>query len=157
MTNISTAFDAIKDRMEALFPSASGWYQMANPYEAEQNTLATHSKGWGIGLGPGVNTNRNLSCKLSIQRSITVTFLLRRYANELDIDPKETAEKEILESQYILIHDFEKTPALNNSSTGITRFVYAGDNGIENVFAGNEAFIKLVTTYELEYFEHLEP
>lgn len=157
MSNISTAFDEIKLRMEALFPYASGWYQMANPYQVEQNTLATHDKGWGIALGPGSNTNRNLSCKLSINRTITVTFLRRRYANEMDIVPKETAEKQILEDQYILIKDFEKAPALNNSTSGITRFQYDSDGGIENVFEGNEAFIKLATTYNLEYFEHLEP
>lgn len=157
MSNISTAFDAIKTRMQALFPEAQGWVQMANPYEPEQNTLAVHNKGWGIALGPGVNTNRNLSCKLSVQRQVIVTFLRRRYANELDIEPKETAEKAILEDQFVLIKDFEKTPALNNSTSGITRFQFASDAGIENVFAGEEAFIKLVTTYELEYFEHLEP
>jgi len=157
MSNISTAFDQIKLRMQTLFPSGDGWVQMANPYEPEQNTLAVMNKGWGIALGPGTNTNRNLSCKLSVQRSISVTIMRRRYANELDIDPKETAEKALLEDQYILIKDFEKTPALNNSTSGITRFQFASDAGIENVFAGEEAFIKLVTTYELEYFEHLEP
>lgn len=157
MSNISTAFDQIKLRMQTLFPEASGWVQMANPYEPEQNTLAVMNKGWGIALGPGTNTNRNLSCKLSVQRSISVTIMRRRYANELDIDPKETAEKALLEDQYILIKDFEKAPALNNSTSGITRFQFASDAGIENVFAGEEAFIKLVTTYELEYFEHLEP
>lgn len=157
MSNISTAFDEIKLRMQTLFPSGDGWIQMANPYEPEQNTLAVMNKGWGIALGPGTNTNRNLSCKLSVQRSISVTIMRRRYANELDIDPKETAEKAILEDQYILIKDFEKAPALNNSTSGITRFQFASDAGIENVFAGEEAFIKLVTTYELEYFEHLEP
>ncbi|RTL05189.1 hypothetical protein EKK58_08555 [Candidatus Dependentiae bacterium] len=155
MTNISTAFDAIKTLLATLYPQADGWIQLTDPYNIEGNSLSMHNKGWGVALGPGVNTNRQLECRLSVQRTISITLTGRRYANELHTENKEVAEKELLEAQFLLIQALEKEPQLNNSSSGITRFRYASDSGIENVIAGNDAFIKIVSDFELEYFEQL--
>lgn len=121
MSNITTAFDQMKLLMQTLFPESSGYYQLTNPYDVEENTITMHEKGWGIALGAGVNTNRELSCRLSLQRDISFVLTRRRYANELDTDSKESAEKSILEDQYLLIRELEKYPSLNNSTSGITR------------------------------------
>lgn len=157
MSNISTAFDAIKAKMQTLFTEVNGYYQLANPYDVEENTTPMHEKGWGVALGAGANTNRELSCRLSVQRSISIILTRRRYANELDITPKEDAEKAILEDQYNLIKAMENEFALNNNVSGVTRCVFASDGGIESVLAESDAFIKLVSVFELEYFENLQP
>lgn len=157
MSNISTAFDAIKAKMQTLFTEVNGYYQLANPYDVEENTITMHEKGWGVALGAGANTNRELSCRLSVQRSISIILTRRRYANELDITPKEDAEKALLEDQYTLIKAMENEFALNNNVSGITRFTFSSDGGIESVLAESDAFIKLVSVFELEYFENLQP
>lgn len=157
MSNITTAFDAIKAKMLVLFPEVSGYYQLTNPYDVEENTITMHEKGWGVALGPGTNTNRQLSCRLSVQRDITIVLTRRRYANELDTPSKESAEKSILEDQYTLIKALEKDPTINSSVSGIARFVFASDGGIETILAESDAFIKLVTVFNMEYFENLEP
>lgn len=156
MSNISTAFDAIKDLMEATFTDVAGYYQLSNPYDIEENTIAALEKGWGVGLGPAVNTNRELSCRLSLQRAISITLTRRRYANELDTESKETAEKDLLEDHHTLIKELEKYPQINNSTSGIARFRYTGDGGIESTIVDNDAFIKITTSFDLEYFENLE-
>lgn len=154
MSNITTGFDAIKARLEALFTSGAGYYQLSNPYDVDENTTSALQKGWGIAIGSASNTNRQLSCNLSLQRTMTIVLTRRRYANELDTVPKETAEKQLLEDQYILIKDLEKAIALNSAVSGLTRFQYTSDGGIESVIEG-DAFIKLVTDFEMEYFEDL--
>lgn len=152
MSNISTAFDAIKTKMGTLFPSH---IQLSNPYDIEENTTASLELGWGVALGPGTNSNRNLSCNMSIQRTITMTLTRRRYANELDTESKESAEKSLLEDHYTLIKAMEKEGTLNSTVSGIARFFYASDNGIEVIVAESDSYIKLSTVFELEYFEDL--
>ena len=152
MSNISTAFVALKAKMGTLFPSH---IQLSNPYNIEENTALSLSLGWGVALGPGRNSNRNFSCNMSIQRTITITLTRRRYAKELDTDSKETAEKDLLEDHYILIKAMESETTLNSTVSGIARFYYSSDGGIEVVVAESESYIKLSTEFELEYFEDL--
>lgn len=154
-TNISTAFDAIKAKLATLYPPGSGYYQLTNPYNIEENTDSAKELGWGIALGHGANTKRNLSNQMSLQRTIRIILTRRRYANELDTDSKESAEKSLLEDQFLLIRSLELEPAINNATSGITRFVYVGDDGIESVLADNDSYIKLSSEFELEYFESL--
>lgn len=151
-SNISTAFDAIKTKMGTLFPSH---IQLSNPYDIEENTIAALELGWGVALGPGTNSNRNLSCNMSIQRTITITITRRRYANELDTESKESAEKSLLEDHYTLIKALEKENTLNSTTSGIARFVYLSDAGIEVVDTTSDSYIKISTEFELEYFEDL--
>lgn len=155
MTNISTAFAEIKTMMGTLFTENNGYYQLTNPYDIEENTETMHEKGWGVALGPGTNTNRQLCNRLSINRTIVITLTRRRFANELDTESKESAEKSILEDQFTLIQNIELYPSLNNSVSGITKFVYVSDGGIEAALPNSDAYIKLASTFEMEYFESL--
>ena len=154
MSNISTAYDAIKSRMVALFPSA---IQLVNPYDVEENSDPALKLGWGIAFGSGSNSRRELSCRLSVERTMTIVFTRARYRSEFSILQQETNEKLLFEDQYTLIKDLEKTPMINNAVSGITVFTFESDGGVESVVSDSDAYIKLVSEFTLEYFENLEP
>lgn len=157
MTNISTAFDTIKTVMGTLFPLASDYIQLSNPYEIEENTTAALEKGWGIAFGPGNNLSLEISCRLSMQRNIAITLTRRRFANQLDTEAKEDAEKLLLEDQFTLIKYVETNAALDSATSGIAGITFSSDNGIESVAADGDVYIKLTSVFELKYFENLEP
>jgi hypothetical protein len=151
MSNISDAFDAIKTLLETTFPTHK---QLSNPYEVPENTTAALMKGWGLALGPGTNTNRNLSCHLSVGRTISIPITRTRHGSSLITAKNETNEKLLLEDQYLLIKAMEKDPTVNDNET-ITKMIFVGDDGIESVLSDNDHFITIVSRFELEYFEDL--
>jgi hypothetical protein len=153
MSNISTAYDAIKSKMDALFPSSSGYIQLVNPYDIEENTDSALRLGWGISFGSATNTRR----ELSIERTINITFTRARFRSEFNTSQQETNEKLLFEDQYLLIKDLEKEPTINNAVSGIAKFSFDSDGGVESVTGESDAYIKLVTVFSLEYFENLYP
>lgn len=157
MSNITTAFDAIKSKMQTLYPTASGYSQLTNPYNIQDNPTLALMKGWGVALNSGTNSQRELSCRLSIQRTITVMFTRLSQGNELLTANKETNTKALFEDQFTLIKELEKETSLNNNVSGITRFVYQSDEGIGFVETDTESIFTLATTFLLEYFENLNP
>ena len=157
MSNISTAYDAIKTKLDTLFPSSSGYIQLVNPYDIDENTDSALRIGWGIAFGSATNTRRELSCRLSIERTITITFTRARFRSEFNTSQQETNEKLLFEDQYLLIKDLENEPMINNATSGITKFTYESDGGVESVTGESDAYIKLSTVFSLEYFENLQP
>lgn len=157
MSNISTAFAAIKALLGTLYATSSGYIQLTNPYDIAENTTASLEKGWGVAFGAGTNTHRELGCRLSVERKMTVTLTRRRFANELDTAQKEDAEKNIFEDQFLLIKNLENEPTINNAISGITKFAFESDGGIESVYDDTDTYIKLVSVFQLEYFENLQP
>ena len=157
MSNISTAYGAIKTKMEALFPIGSGYIQLVNPYDIDENTDSALKLGWGIALNSGTNTRRELSCRLSLERTITITFTRARYRSEFNTSQQETNEKLLFEDQYLLIKDLENEPMINNATSGIVKFTFESDGGVESVTGESDAYIKLSSIFSLEYFENLQP
>lgn len=152
MSNISDAFDAIKTLVETTLPDHK---QLTNPYDIGENTTDSLLQGWGLALNAGLNTQRELSCRLSLQRTISIPIARARHGSSLDTLKKETNEKLLLEDQFLIVKALEKDPTVNDNAT-ITRFVFTGDGGIETVYADSDAYIVLISNFELEYFENLE-
>ena len=151
MSNISSSYDAIVTRLGVLFPNH---LRMHNPYNPELNPESVLNKGYGIQMLSGVNTERNLSCLLSISRTIVIVLTRNYFSKELDTLTKASVEKTLLEDQFILIKDLEKDSTVNASSY-ITTFKYSSDSGIQSVFTDKNSFIKIETNFSLEYFEDL--
>lgn len=148
MSVITTAFDDIETRLDGLFSSTHR--RLVNPYQPELNDTKALNRGWGFFIGPGTNTNRKLGCKLSIQREVTVLHTIINRGTERDITIRETAEKLLLEDQFLAIKNFEQNPVVNND---VPKFVYSADNGIEYIFTEQTNFIMIRSTFIMEYFE----
>lgn len=155
MSNISTALDAIKAKLETIFPENQGYIQITNPYNLADNADQMRDKGWGVAVGAGSDTNRNLGCKLSIARSITVVLCRMSEGLELNTVNKEGATKALLEDHFTLVKEITNDVTLQNATSGITKFVYNNDGGIEFVENAGERFFVINSVFDLEYFESL--
>lgn len=155
MTNISTAFAAMKTVLGTLFPDVSGYFQLTNPYDIEENPDGALMQGWGLAMGPGQNTQRLMSCNLSLSRTFSVTLTRARFGGDSVTENKEEAELLLFEDQFLLIRELENDVTLNNNVSGITRIVFLSDAGIEDVVTDNDHYVKLTSAFQMEYFEKL--
>ena len=154
-SNITTAFDAIKTKMNTTFPLGSGYYQITNPYLLSDNTESSKAKGWGIAVKSGLNTRKQISCYLTMSRNIDIVLVRMSNGSDLLTSNKELATKALLEDQFTLIQSLEQEPTLNNATSNIIKFEYDSDTGIEFIESGMESFFVINTTFSLEYFETL--
>lgn len=147
MSNFSDLYDAIVTRVETVFPNHT---RLPNPYKIEENNEAFLRQGWGLSMTSGTNSNRQLSCSISIQRSFTISLVRKFYAVESNVDNKVTVEKQLIEDQLLLIKDL-----CDNSSLDATNSLvdFESDDGIEYVYGDKDNFLVLNSTFRVEYFD----
>lgn len=148
-TTITDALDQIETELVALL---TGYTRLPFPSVIEANTEGSLRLGFAIDVGPGVNTKELASCKMVIERDVSVILTRQVYAGSLDVDTKYDAVKNILEDHLIVVKHFEQNPQLGGI---VTVFDYDSDNGVEPVFADKENFIKIELNFKLKYFEDL--
>lgn len=147
MSNFSNLYDAIVTRIETVLPSHT---RFPNPYKIDENAEPLLRQGWGIALLSATNTNRELSCRISIRRTFEISITRKFYSVEGNVDNKESVEKQLIEDQILLIRDFCNNTDLPNS-LGIVD--YASDGGVEYVYNEKDSFLVLKSSFECEYFE----
>ena len=148
-TKITTLYNNMVTRIEALFPNK---HRLTNPYAVELNGHIFLKDGWGLAVSSGENTNRQLSCTMSINRTMIVTLTNELLATELDPVTKAVMEKTLLEDHFTLIKDFEKDTTINSSSF---RTSFLSDSGIQFVVSEDKPFIYIQAIFETEYMEDL--
>lgn len=151
MSIISTGFDAIVSRVETVLGgTAAGYTRLANPYAPEDNPELKLRKGWGVALKEGQNTNRQVNCKFSVNRTLEVV-LTRLYTDwEENAVAHSSLEKLLLEDQYKIINDLEQDVTVNGT-TMYTR--WESDSGIEFLSGETGRFLMLRTQFSMEYLE----
>jgi hypothetical protein len=153
MSLISSAFDAMIARLEVVLDAqANGYTRIPNPYNLEDNTELKLKKGYGIGFLSATNTNRQVNCKFSVNRTMEVTLTRLYTGSEENASSKSNLEKLLLEDQYKIIKDFEQDITINGQ-TMYTR--WESDSGIEFVAGATGRFYALKTQFSLEYLENL--
>jgi hypothetical protein len=151
MSLISSAFDAMVARVETVLDASTNNYtRLPNPYIIEDNTELKLKKGYGIALLSGTNTNRQVNCKFSVNRTMEVILTRLYTGNEENAVTKASLEKLLFEDQYKIIKDFEQDITINGQ-TMYTR--WESDNGIEFVTGTTGRFYVLKTQFALEYLE----
>jgi hypothetical protein len=150
MSKITDAFDALQNKIKAVLPAH---IQIPNPYKPEENNEQQLTKGWGLRIGGGENTQRALNCQMSIRRSFILVLTRKVRANEMNIGGKESAHKQIFEDQALVIKALESDPSLG--MTSIANAIFTDDNGLEYVFTDKDNFVKLESTVQVEYFENI--
>lgn len=150
-TTISNIYDELYLLLPALFPSKKALADSYNIYNNDEFFLAD---GFGIYVGPASNTRREVACRLSISRQITITLSKAPYAGHKDLDKIKIAEKALLEEHLTLVKDFSK----NNTYPYLTSVKrnFIGDSGIERVFGESRSYLSIRLTFEIEYFENLQ-
>lgn len=156
MSNISTAYDEIRDLLIATLPNHK---EIINPYLPELNDDITTEKSFGLAFGEGLNTELQLACRMSIDRSMRVILTRKIFGGNLmrstdGSKVRRDAEKNLFEDQYLIIKALEESPTITDSGA-ITKCVYQSDNGLEFVRIDRIDLIMLTSTFTLTYFEEL--
>lgn len=154
MSVISDITDGMLVRLEAIYPSH---FRLQNPYDASDNPDQLRDIGFGIAQGPATNTQRLLSCQLSVRRDLNIILTRGFFSTEIDRDTMFQTEQQLLEDQFLLLKDVEGDPKLGLSAT-LPSFIgaqYVGDGGVEFVQTETNHFLFLSTTIQVEYLENL--
>lgn len=145
MSGISSAHEAIVTRLAA---TLSGYTRIANPYVIEANPELLLKKGYGVRIGPAVNTNLQFA-DLTLGREFTVVLSRKVDAHEHDGAAKGSAEKSLMEDLLLVTKDLVTHGSLNGDSV-VTATNYQGDSGVS--FAG-EGIIYTEAEFRVDYFE----
>lgn len=147
MSKITTLYDAMVTQAGT---TLSGHLRLGNAYKPDENPDLRLKKGWGLTIGPAVNSNRLLTGHISIQRRMNVVITRQYMAIDDDAANKAVTEKLLCEDMLSLIE------ALNENRTlgGVVMDTrYISDDGIEYVSTTTDRFLMIRTEFEVEYFE----
>lgn len=154
MSNISTIYDALITRVSAVLPNHNRLPLNTN---IDLNMESRLRQGWGLSFAAGaINTNRVMAGnggKMSVDRSFLLSITRQEFVQDQNASGRATAEKQLLEDQFLVIEDLEKDPKLGTSICINARYV--SDNGLEFVFPDERKYIMIVSTINVEYFEDL--
>ena len=148
MSKVSDVYDRILLLLETELPS---YAQIPNAYDLGANANLFVQKGYAIGFGPAINTEKFTDCNLSVNRTFSIVLTQQVTANITDFDGVNAVAKQLFEDQYKIIKAIEKDPQLMDTS--VTKFT--GDGGLEFLTAGQAKYFLIEMQFDSEYFENL--
>lgn len=149
MSNISDAYDNLRTRLAAVLPNHK---ELVDPYNLERNSELFLKQGWGVVVGAGENTSRDIGSRFSVSRRMVVVITRAVAGGDIDVSTRVTAEKTLLEDQKTVINDLQYNGTLNNSA-GVFRTDFVSDAGFEPALDDKVGFIALKSEFEIEYVE----
>lgn len=150
MSYFSTYYDRMVTRLDAVFPAASGWMRIPNPYDLERNNDQVLQKGWGLAIQDGANMGA-LSCNFRTARNWKVVICRQAMALEHDVASLATVEKLLMEDWRLIIKDFETNVTLD-SGNGSTQYV--SDTGVQ-LLRGENARLYTEILFVTQMIENL--
>lgn len=150
MSAISTAYDALKTRIEAKLLPSSGWLKIPNPYEMENNSDGVLRQGYGIKIMDATSVQA-ITCNYHIDRTFGIVISRECMNTDHDADGIATVEKQIMEDLVLLIADFELNTTLN---TGLIFCGYLGDGGIQ-LIRRQQAYLYLEAQFKVKIVANL--
>jgi hypothetical protein len=152
MSLLTDIIDAIDARLLVVFPNHN---ILSDPYTIQNNTELALKQAYGLAIGSGLNTNRQVGCDIvTVKRDLVVTLTENFITRELDQTTKEATVKSLIEDQLLLIKEFEKDPTIQYSlSNRVTNFLYVSDGGVQPIFSGRGDYLMIQSTFSLEFFE----
>lgn len=148
MTDASTIFAGLITRFGTLYPGASSYARIPNPYDLATNNGNILKQGWGLSVAPGVvNTSRFVCATRSLQIGFQLSLTRRYYAVEHDSAGKSDCDVALLTDFETFIDDLHKN---NLAVDGLS--ITSGAFGIQNVFAEQAPYRALIANFTVEYF-----
>lgn len=153
MSLVSTYFDALLVRLDALMTSASGWTRIPNPYDVGENADVFLRKGYGLAIGAARNVQA-INCNQIVERTIRVVICREAMFTDSDATGVDGVVKQLMEDINTVMADFEKNQSLNN---GAGFAGYVGDTGIQSIRdqEGKPAFLSMDAEFLLRLVQAL--
>lgn len=149
MSKISQIHAALIARLEAVLPN---YKRLPNPYDIEDNNELYLSKGFGVAVGPGVRTDRLVSCQKSFERTFSILMTNQITTTDHNITANETIQKNILEDHFLVFSDLEKETSL---SALTIKSEVDSDDGLEFVNTEAARYYLIQINVICEYLEDL--
>lgn len=150
MSSLTNIYNAVGTTLSTLYSATHK--EIVNPYALELNDSLFLNRGYGFYFGPAINTKRQLSCQLSVEREIVIINTIVNRGTDRDITIRQTAEKQLLEDQFSLISQLENEPTIQPL---VSKLEFTGDNGIEFIFDEKFNYLYIESSFSMEYFEDL--
>jgi hypothetical protein len=147
MSAVSNIYEAYHTLIAAELPT---YKRLSNPYNPLQNPSLYLTKGYGVTFGPAENTERIITCKVSILRNFEVILTRQIATTENNNSIKEDIEEALMEDLVLLIKATDGEPTLQETSI---KTVYVADSGIEYLEADKFKYFLLRATFASEYLE----
>lgn len=150
MSIVSDAYDAIRTRLQVLFPEADGYFELTNPYDVTDNTKGFLRQGWGMAFGPVTNTNLLLCKTVTTDNEVRVLITRELAAMETDVERKHDSIKALLEDLRDVINDLDRADTLETIGVNI---LSVSTNGIETVRGDNFAYLYVELVCTVKFFD----
>jgi len=151
MSTISEIHDAI---VSLVAGQLTTYKQLPNPYFIQDNNELFLTKGFGVAVGPGFRTDRQLSCQFSWRRDFTVVLSRLVTTTDHNISQRETLVKSLLEDHTLVMETLEKNVSLNGLCV---KAEVISDTGIQFLEGATGRYFVIELDISTEYFKDLTP
>ena len=148
-TKISTVYAALVALLTETFPDAR---RLENVESLEDNPASQLKYGWGLSIGPGNNTNRNICPNYSQARKFTVILSREFLAKDGDVARRDQAKIALLEDAHLLFAAAVDSLTLDGAVLGM---VYETDGGPQEIQLDDKPFLFLEATFNVEYIQQV--
>lgn len=148
MSVISSVYDAVDSTLSTLLSATHK--ELVNPYFPEMNETLALNRGYSFRVSNGQNTNRQLSCNLSLRREIVIINSIVTRGTDRDVAIRKVSEKQLLEDQYTIINQVEKEPTIQEL---VSKLEFSIDRGIDFIFNDKFNYLYIESIFTVEYFD----
>ena len=150
MSFISDLYDATVADVSAALPT---YDQIANLPDPEANANNLFTKSFGVGFGPGTNTNRLTKPKFSRQIQVDIILINKVTSTQSNTTFLSDQQKAMQEDLFAIIREI--TSGTNVNALCPTKNEYTADSGIELIEGEKASYYIINSLFTFEYFETL--
>ena len=145
MANASLIYDGVVSLIQTVLPDH---VRLPDGYDVGGNDDLSLNKGFSVGFGSALNTQRLQCNKISIERNYNLRFTKLAAASSSDEIGLADEQKALMNEAFLVYDELRKTNTLNNITVNIN---YVSDGGIE--FSEDLQHMIINAVVSAEYFE----
>ena len=132
--------------------TVADYKRFPNPYQIDANTFLHMKKGYGVAIGPGVDTERYLGCHVTYSRVFTLVLV-----QQMTETQNTTARRELIERDLLEDHDSLIKAVYNNTTLAgvVIKATITDDGGIQFIDGDRLKFLALEMNMTVEYQDTL--
>lgn len=126
----------------------TGYTKFPNPYIIDANTFLHQKAGFGIAIGPGVDTQRYVGCLVTWQRDFNITLVRQVLTTQ-----NNTTVRVALEADILADHDALMKALFNNSTLSgyAISTTLVSDSGLNFIDGDLMKFLAMEMTVSVQY------
>lgn len=144
-TRISEIYQNLLQAIQEAFPAHK---RLENVDDLELNKAPLLRLGWGLKIGPGRDSKRDLCPAYTQFRDFTVILVREGAAKDSDMVRREQAKVDLLEDLHLLRKALDPDQNLSGTAISVT---YQDDGGPQDIEADGKWYVALEAQVSIEY------